>query len=116
MSIMVDLSSVQIQSRYGSANKESSFKRSTSETTLERLSDLFGQAEGSSNPPKMRRNASASANISSLASQSNPTNSAPQKHITSWPFDEKLLIQTLYKEKDKKEEKVWNKISDVMER
>ncbi|KAG5089953.1 hypothetical protein AAZX31_01G208400 [Glycine max] len=124
--LLLDLTdfSLKIQSRYGSANKESSFKRSTSETTLERLSDLFGsfsifqqrevpkgnfhrqcsgvdlrslQAEGSSNPPKMRRNASASANISSLASQSNPTNSAPQKHITSWPFDEKLLIQTLYK-------------------
>ncbi|KAG4993089.1 hypothetical protein JHK86_029916 [Glycine max] len=124
--LLLDLTdfSLKIQSKYGFANKESSFKRSISETTLERLSELFGsfsifqqrgepkgnfprqrsgvellsmKTEGSNNPTKMRRNASASANISSLALQSNPTNSAPQKHITSWPFDEKLLIQTLYK-------------------
>ncbi|CAL0311405.1 unnamed protein product [Lupinus luteus] len=89
------------------------FKRSTSESTLDRLSDLFGsfsifpqredskgtdwEAEGSCNPPKLRRNVSASANMSSLASQSNPTNSAPLKRTTIWSFDEKLLIQTLYK-------------------
>ncbi|XP_020204661.1 uncharacterized protein LOC109789991 [Cajanus cajan] len=124
--LLLDLSdfSLKIQSKYGSANKVSSFKRSTSESTLERLSDLFGslslfpqreepkgkiyrqssgvdirsmEAEGSSNPPKLRRNASASANISNLTLQCNPTNSAPQKHMTSWPFDEKLLIQTIYK-------------------
>ncbi|KAJ1416151.1 P-loop containing nucleoside triphosphate hydrolase [Sesbania bispinosa] len=130
--------SLKIQNKYGSANKESSFKRSTSESTLERLSDLFGsfsifpqreehkayinhipdqkllvagkiprqssgvdlrsmEADGSCNAPKLRRNASASANISSLGLQSNPTNSAPLKHITSWPFDERLVIQTLYK-------------------
>ncbi|TKY70986.1 hypothetical protein E2542_SST07281 [Spatholobus suberectus] len=77
-----------------------SFKRSTSESTLERISDLFGsfsifppkeepkvilylnfyfffcrEGEGSCNPPKHRRNASASANINSLALQNNPTNS-----------------------------------------
>ncbi|XP_039690299.1 ribosome biogenesis ATPase RIX7 [Medicago truncatula] len=53
------------------------------------------EAEGSYS--KLRRNASASANISSIGLQSNPTNSAPGKHITGWPFDEKILIQTLYK-------------------
>ncbi|XP_020978838.1 uncharacterized protein LOC107643102 isoform X5 [Arachis ipaensis] len=126
--LLLDLTdfSLKIQSRYGSsANKESaSFKRSTSESTLERLSDMFGSfsifsqreepkgkiqrqssgmdlrsmgAEGSCNPPKIRRNVSASANISSLALQSNSTNSAPLKRTTSWSFDEKLLIQTLYK-------------------
>ena len=128
--LLLDLTdfSLKIQSRYGSsANKESaSFKRSTSESTLERLSDMFGSfsifsqreepkvagkiqrqssgmdlrsmgAEGSCNPPKIRRNVSASANISSLALQSNSTNSAPLKRTTSWSFDEKLLILTLYK-------------------
>ncbi|GAU29462.1 hypothetical protein TSUD_227270 [Trifolium subterraneum] len=116
--------SLKIQSRYGSSNIENSLKRSTSETTLARLSDLFGsipffpqrednkgkfrrqssgvdlrrmETEGSSNPPKLRRNASASGNMSSLGLQSNPTNSAPGKHIVSWSFDEKLLIQTIYK-------------------
>ncbi|KAK7358561.1 hypothetical protein VNO77_00494 [Canavalia gladiata] len=116
--------SLKIQSKYGSANKESSFKRSTSECTLERLSDLFGSfsifsqreepkgkmhrpssgvdlqsmgAEASSNYPKLRRNASSSSNISGLASQSNPTNSAPLKRTSSLSFDEKLLIQSLYK-------------------
>ncbi|KAH1223320.1 hypothetical protein GmHk_11G030828 [Glycine max] len=102
--LLLDLTdfSLKIQSKYGFANKESSFKRSISETTLERLSELFGsfsifqqrgepkgnfprqrsgvellsmKTEGSNNPTKMRRNASASANISSLALQSNPTNS-----------------------------------------
>ncbi|KAJ1386055.1 P-loop containing nucleoside triphosphate hydrolase [Sesbania bispinosa] len=138
--LLLDLTdfSLKIQNKYGSGKQESSFKRSTSESTLERLSDLFGsfsifpqreehkayinhipdqkllvagkiprqssgvdlrsmEADGSCNAPKLRRNASASANISSLGLQSNPTNSAPLKHITSWPFDERLVIQTLYK-------------------
>ncbi|BBH03412.1 P-loop containing nucleoside triphosphate hydrolases superfamily protein, partial [Prunus dulcis] len=111
-----------------------SFKRSTSEVTLERLSGLFGSfsifpqreeptvvrhssdqkiclqahyegktavwifdQEGSSNPSKLRRNASASGNISNLASQSTPANSAPLRRTSSWSFDEKLLIQSLYR-------------------
>ncbi|XP_061337840.1 uncharacterized protein LOC133284778 [Gastrolobium bilobum] len=124
--LLLDLTdfSLKIQSRYGSANKESSFKRSTSESTLERLSELFGSfsifpqreqpkgkmhrqssgldlqsmgAEASCNPPKLRRNAASTSNISGLALQSNPSNSAPLKRTTSWSFDEKLLIQSLYK-------------------
>lgn len=116
--------SLKIQSKYGSANKESSFKRSTSESTLERLSGFLGSfsilpqreepkvalrrqssgvdivprpTEGSSYPPKLRRNASASANISSLTLLNTPTNPAPLKRTSSWSFDEKLLIQSLYK-------------------
>ncbi|KAK7399150.1 hypothetical protein VNO78_10326 [Psophocarpus tetragonolobus] len=125
--LLLDLTdfSLKIQSKYGSYNRESGFKRSTSESTLERLSDLIGSfsifsqreepkgkmhrpssgvdlqstgAEISCNPPTLRRNASSSSNISSLASQTNPTtNSAPLKRTTSWSFDEKLLIQSLYK-------------------
>ncbi|XP_020890397.1 katanin p60 ATPase-containing subunit A1 isoform X1 [Arabidopsis lyrata subsp. lyrata] len=117
---------LKIQSKYGSGNTESSsFKRSPSESALEKLSGLFSSfsilpqreeskaggtlrrqssgvdiksssMEGSSNPPKLRRNSSAAANISNLASSSNQV-SAPLKRSSSWSFDEKLLIQSLYK-------------------
>ncbi|KAK9143888.1 hypothetical protein Syun_013288 [Stephania yunnanensis] len=114
--------SLKIQSKYGSPNKESSFKRSISETTLERMSNLFGSfsilpsssddnkgslrrqgssadvrsraLEGNNSSLKLRRNASASTDISSLASQSSPNS---VKRTSSWSFDEKLLIQSLYK-------------------
>ncbi|KAA8520892.1 hypothetical protein F0562_011565 [Nyssa sinensis] len=116
--------SLKIQTKYGATNKESSFKRSISETTLGRMSGLLGQfsmlqpreeskgtlrrqssgvdigsrgAEGFSNPPKLRRNASASANMDNLTSQCTPANPAPLKRTSSWSFDEKLFIQTLYK-------------------
>ncbi|KAG7584675.1 P-loop containing nucleoside triphosphate hydrolase [Arabidopsis thaliana x Arabidopsis arenosa] len=115
---------LKIQSKYGSGNTESSsFKRSPSESALEQLTGLFSSfsilpqreeskaggtlrrqssgvdiksssMEGSSNPPKLRRNSSAAANISNLASSSNQ---APLKRSSSWSFDEKLLIQSLYK-------------------
>ncbi|KNA19930.1 hypothetical protein SOVF_056920 isoform A, partial [Spinacia oleracea] len=113
---------LKIQSKFG-VNNESSFKRSTSETTLERLSGLLGSfsilpakeepkgtlrrqgsgvdnlrnMDGFSNAPKLRRNASASANINDLPLQGSPTNSAPLKRTSSWSVDEKLLIQSLYK-------------------
>ncbi|KAM1636922.1 hypothetical protein ACFX1X_015033 [Malus domestica] len=117
--------SLKIQSKYGNTNKASSFKRSTSEVALERLSGLFGSfslfprreeppkgtlrrqssgvdlgssgLEGSCKPCMLRRNASASANISNLASQSTPANSGEFKRASSWSFDEKLLIQSLYR-------------------
>ncbi|KAI3468668.1 hypothetical protein Pfo_025331 [Paulownia fortunei] len=115
--------SLKILSKYGGPNKETSFKRSISETTLGRMSELLGsfsllqpkednkgtlrkQSSGvdlrsngqeSSNPAKLRRNASASANINSLGSTSTPAISAPLKRTSSWCFDETLLIQTLYK-------------------
>ncbi|KAK6274665.1 hypothetical protein POUND7_004374 [Theobroma cacao] len=111
--------SLKIQSKYGSG-KESSFKRSTSETTLERLSGIFGSfsllsqeehkgtlrrqssgvdigSRGVEDPPKLRRNASASANINSLASQCTSANPAPLRRTSSFSFDDKLLIQSLYK-------------------
>ncbi|RVW43119.1 putative AAA domain-containing protein C24B10.10c [Vitis vinifera] len=50
----------------------------------------------SCNPPKIRRNASASANMNNMASQFAPY-PAPLKRTSSWSFDEKLLIQSLYK-------------------
>ncbi|KAF8380141.1 hypothetical protein HHK36_027624 [Tetracentron sinense] len=116
--------SLKIQSKYGSVNNECSFKRSFSETTLERMSSLLGSfsilppreetkgtlkrqssgvdirsrgVEGANNPMKLRRNVSAAADINNLASQCVPANSAPLKRTSSWSFDEKLLIQSLYK-------------------
>ncbi|CAA0838200.1 P-loop containing nucleoside triphosphate hydrolases superfamily protein [Striga hermonthica] len=101
-----------------------SFKRSISESTLGRMSELFGsfsmlqpkeenkgirrQSSGVDlgsigyeglNPEKLRRNASASANINDLAfpSASTPATSVQLKRESSWSFDEKLFIQTLYK-------------------
>ncbi|GER26842.1 P-loop containing nucleoside triphosphatehydrolases superfamily protein, partial [Striga asiatica] len=116
--------SLKIQSKYGSS-KETSFKRSISESTLGRMSELFGsfsmlqpkeenkgirrQSSGVDlgsvgyeglNPEKLRRNASASANINDLLafpSASTPATSVQPKRESSWSFDEKLFIQTLYK-------------------
>ncbi|CAI0417030.1 unnamed protein product [Linum tenue] len=51
--------------------------------------------EGSSNLPKLRRNASTS-NMNMLASQS-ASEAAPLRRQSSLSFDEKLLIQSLYK-------------------
>ncbi|KAF6154538.1 hypothetical protein GIB67_027811 [Kingdonia uniflora] len=119
--------SLKMQGKYGSVNKQSSFKRSISETTLERMSSLFGSfsilstseenkgvqgtirrqssgvdirskgLEGGSEPSKLRRNSSSTADISSLASQSTSVSPAPLKRTSSWSFDEKLLILSLYK-------------------
>ncbi|KAJ6376005.1 hypothetical protein OIU77_000889 [Salix suchowensis] len=100
--------SIKMQSKYGCIKKESSFKRSISGVTLERMSSLFGSfsilstkeetrgMEGSNNPPKLRRNASTASDMSSDASQSSTTNPAPLKHSSTWCFDEKLFLQSLY--------------------
>ncbi|CAN0841158.1 Outer mitochondrial transmembrane helix translocase [Linum grandiflorum] len=115
--------SLKIQSKYGTS-KDSAFSKSSS---MERLSDFLGSLsimqqdketkdtgglrrqhsgvdlslsrgmEDSSNLPKLRRNASAAANINTLASQSTSSNTAPLRRQSSLAFDEKLLIQSLYK-------------------
>lgn len=115
--------SLKIQSKYGCTKKESSFKTSISEAAMERMSSLFGSfsilspkevkgtlcrqssnldtksrsMEGMNNLGKLRRNASAASDISSIASQSASTNSASLKRVSSWCFDEKLFLQLLYK-------------------
>ncbi|ONK80156.1 uncharacterized protein A4U43_C01F14490 [Asparagus officinalis] len=120
--LLLDISDfgLRIQSKFGAANKESSMKRSISETTLERMSGLFESfsmlsqgegrkgslrrqnssfdmrdSEGANRMKRLRRNASASADMSNLAQF--PPTSVPSKRTGSWPFDEKLLIQSLYK-------------------
>lgn len=116
--------SLKMQSKYGLPKKESSFKKSISEITLGQMSSLFGSfsilpprgettgtlhrqrsatdvksraTEGPSNPSKLRRNASAMSDISSVTSQCAPQSPAPLKRTSSWCFDEKLFLQSLYK-------------------
>lgn len=116
--------SLKMQSKYGCSKREYTFKRSISETALEKVSNLLGSfsirpprentrgtirrqssvsdinsrsMEGSNNPPKHRRNASTASDMSSVSSQYAPTNSAPLKRASSWCFDEKLFLQSLYK-------------------
>ncbi|KAF2312211.1 hypothetical protein GH714_028545 [Hevea brasiliensis] len=116
--------SIKLQSKYGFAKKESSFKRSISEATLERMSSLFGSfsiispreevkgtlrrqssnldiksrnMDGMNNHAKLPRNASAASDMSSIASQSASTNPASLKRASGWCFDEKLFLQSLYK-------------------
>ncbi|KAF9667442.1 hypothetical protein SADUNF_Sadunf15G0023500 [Salix dunnii] len=136
--LLLDVSdfSMKMQSKYGCSKKESSFSRSISGTTLERMSSLFGSfsilspkeetrsvftstplslvsfctgnrvwlslaglmwgMEGSSNSPKLRRNASTASDMSSITSHSASITPAPLKHASSWCFDEKLFLQSLY--------------------
>ncbi|XP_066400777.1 uncharacterized protein [Miscanthus floridulus] len=116
---------IKIHSKYGTGGStEKTFKRSISETTLERVSGLLGSlsilsqkeqtkgtirrqssmtdvklrsSESMTNLPKLRRNASTSSDMSSMASQGPSTNSAPLRRTSSWTFDEKILVQALYK-------------------
>ncbi|GLU21184.1 hypothetical protein SLE2022_373410 [Rubroshorea leprosula] len=116
--------SLKMQSKYGCTKKEPSFKRSISEVTLEKMSSLLGslpflppreEAKGtlhrqssgvdvrsramecSSSAPKHRRNTSAASDISSISSLSASSNPASHKLTSSWCFDEKLFLQSLYK-------------------
>ncbi|PHT87412.1 hypothetical protein T459_09518 [Capsicum annuum] len=117
--------SLKMQSKYGIFKKESGFKRSTSESTLGRLSSLLGSfsilparennggsysrqpamfdtksrnREGASNCIKHRRTASVSSDISSISSDSSSSSPvASLKRINSWSLDEKIFLQTLFK-------------------
>ncbi|KAL8196263.1 hypothetical protein R6Q57_025263 [Mikania cordata] len=95
-----------------------SLKRSISEKSLWKMSGLFESglsviqpkperrgndylvyfgSEALQNPTKHRRNASVAANMNELASNYAPVNPAPLRHTSSWSFDEKHFVQTLYK-------------------
>ncbi|XP_022723932.1 putative cell division cycle ATPase [Durio zibethinus] len=116
--------SLKMQSKYGCTKKEPSFKRSISEMTLERMNSLFGSfslissreetigtlrrqdsvidtvsraMEGSNNVAKLRRNASAASDMSSISSNCAPINPVSHKRTSSWCFDEKLFLQSLFK-------------------
>ncbi|KAG1346502.1 peroxisome biosynthesis protein PAS1 [Cocos nucifera] len=95
--------SLKIQSKYGSSNKDSFFRRSVSEATLERISSLVGSlsilsqreepkgslrrqsscaelrprgSDSNSYMPKLHKNASVSADMDGLTSQCAPINPA----------------------------------------
>ncbi|XP_039065269.1 uncharacterized protein LOC120210639 [Hibiscus syriacus] len=118
--------SLKMQSKYGCTKKEPapSLKRSISEMTLERVNNLFGSLqllsprketrgmspqqgsaidlnsrpmEGSGKLPKHRRNASTACDLSSISSNRALVNSAPHKRTSSWCFDQKLFLQSLYR-------------------
>ncbi|KAL6874688.1 hypothetical protein ACP4OV_013353 [Aristida adscensionis] len=116
---------IKIHNKYGTGGStEPAFKRSISETTLGRVSGLLGSlsilpqkekpkgtlrrqssmadmklrsSDSMSNLPKLRRTATSSSDMSSLASQGPPVNPAPLRRASSWTFDEKILVQALYK-------------------
>lgn len=115
--------SMKMQNKYGCNKKETRMTRSISEATLGRMSSLLGSfsvlpprevpkgtlrrqasttdinsraGDAASCPPKHRRNASTSTDLSSIASQS-ATTSFPPKRTNNWSFDEKLFLQALYK-------------------
>ncbi|KAJ8442059.1 hypothetical protein Cgig2_007897 [Carnegiea gigantea] len=54
-------------------------------------------ADADSMPPKHRRNASSSTDISGIMSEAAAANQASLKRLSSWSFDEKLFLQALYK-------------------
>ncbi|CAN6443935.1 unnamed protein product [Victoria cruziana] len=117
--------SLKMQSKYvGSSSGSNSFRRSISELTLERVSNLWSSfsilpsreeakgnlrrqssglelrsrdSDGLQSSPTLRRNASASSDISSLASQGPSASSGPLKRTSSWAFDDKVFVQSLYK-------------------
>ncbi|XP_062120295.1 uncharacterized protein LOC133834637 [Humulus lupulus] len=120
----VNAFSLKMQSKYGCAKRETSVNRSISETAMERVSNLFGsfsilpssgdtrgtlqrQSSGidtkyrnceGSNTPTLRKSGSSTSDMSSMATKNSSSNSAPSKHMSSsWCFDEKDLIQSIYK-------------------
>ncbi|RAL46378.1 hypothetical protein DM860_015371 [Cuscuta australis] len=96
-------------------------KRSLSEVTLEHMSSLLGSlsslqvqdcnrgrlsrqpsidsnlSESMGVPLKHRRNSSVSSDMSTISSQSSFSSSAPPKRASSWCFDEKTFLKSLYK-------------------
>ncbi|CAN6331836.1 unnamed protein product [Urochloa humidicola] len=113
--------SLRIQSKYGGSSKVTVRNQSVAETTLERMSGLIGSfmtypkkdepreslrrqtsntdlrargSDGSTSTPSLRKNASVSSDMSDLASQ---CSGHSVRRTSSWCFDEKVLIQSLYK-------------------
>uniref|UniRef100_A0A0E0MTC5 AAA+ ATPase domain-containing protein n=1 Tax=Oryza rufipogon TaxID=4529 RepID=A0A0E0MTC5_ORYRU len=66
-------------------------------------------SESTSSFPKLKRNASTSSDMSSLASQGPPNNPASLRRASSWTFDEKILVQAVYKPPENENHLVsWN--------
>ncbi|KAK3007207.1 hypothetical protein RJ639_015916 [Escallonia herrerae] len=113
--------SLKIQSKYGASKKES---RSISDAALGRMSSFLGSfsslppredtggtscrqsssfdsksrsMDGANTLSKHRRAASVSSDVSGTSSQCSSSSQAPLKRVTSWSFDEKVFLQSLYK-------------------
>ncbi|KAK6131797.1 hypothetical protein DH2020_034455 [Rehmannia glutinosa] len=124
--ILLDINdfSLKMQSKHGIIKKDSSVKRSISESTLQRMSSFFGSfsmlpykddnrgtlsgqrsgldaavrdTEGVNTSLRPRRISSVSSDMSSISGLQSSSNPAPSKRVCSWSFDEKLLVQSLYK-------------------
>ncbi|XP_065868965.1 uncharacterized protein [Euphorbia lathyris] len=124
--LLLDVSSfsAKMQSKYGCIRKDSYFKRSISELSMEKMSNLLGSfsmltskentrgklhrhsssfdvgsrnVEDLNNHTKLRRNASTASDISSISSQSASANPASLKQANSWCFDEKVFLHSLFK-------------------
>lgn len=114
--------SVKMQSKYGTSKKDSPVKRSISDMAMERMSSLLGSfssakedgggasskqssgtaaksrsTESTNYLPKHHRNASVSSDTSAINSQCPSSNLASLKRVGSCPFDERVLLQALYK-------------------
>ncbi|KAL0299616.1 UNVERIFIED_CONTAM: Spastin [Sesamum radiatum] len=101
-----------------------SLKRSISEATLERMSSFLGSfsilpptidnrgtlsrqrsaldttirnTEGVNNSLRHRRTSSVSSDMSSISALSSSSNPALSKRVSSWSFDERAFLQSLYK-------------------
>ncbi|KZV36459.1 hypothetical protein F511_15964 [Dorcoceras hygrometricum] len=123
--LLLDIShfSIKMQSKYGSSKKESALEGTISEVALQRMStfltsfltakgddkgtlsrqssglDSRGRNnEGITSPLKPRRTSSVSSDMSNISAQSSASNPAPYKRIGSLSFDEKVFLQSLYKE------------------
>jgi hypothetical protein len=113
--------SLRIQSKYGGSSKVMLRNQSVAETTFGKMSGLIGSfitypkkdesreplrrqtsntdlrargSDGSTSMPSLRKNASVSSDMSDLASQ---CSGHSVRRTSSWCFDEKVLIQSLYK-------------------
>ncbi|XP_057798578.1 uncharacterized protein LOC131014585 [Salvia miltiorrhiza] len=114
--------SLKMQGKYNIIKKDSSLPRSISEVTLERMSSFLGSfsalppkdkgtssgqrnvlgattrnSEGAGNSLRPCRSSSVSSDMSSISTLSSSSNPARFKRVSSWPFDEKVLLQSLYK-------------------
>lgn len=100
-----------IQSKYGTSKKDTSVARSISGLALERMSSLLGsfstaKEDGGASSKKNSSSAAKSRSTEintkhyknfSVSSDSPASSLASLKRVSSCPFDERVLLQTLYK-------------------
>ncbi|KAL3837725.1 hypothetical protein ACJIZ3_022316 [Penstemon smallii] len=123
--LLLDLTdfSLKMQSKYGSSKKDAFLKRSISEVTLEQMSSFLGSFSilpsrednrgtlsrqssvldasvrnaGVNNSLRPRRTSSVSSDMSSVSIQSSSSSPALFNRVSSYSFNEKKFLQSLYK-------------------